>query len=549
MSREIGPNMNPLSPSDNVPTPQGWYRWYVLAVLMVIYAINFIDRQIVTILAPYLKADLTLTDAQIGLLYGTAFATFYALFGIPLAKLADGWSRAKTLAISLFSWSALTAASGLSQNFAQLGAARLGVGIGEASSSPAAISLLSDYFPRQMRASVFALYAMGMYAGLGASLMIGGTIVAKWNGQFGLSGWQAAYIIIGLPGLVLGLLVYLTIREPVRGALDGHPHPGSPHPFHDALLEAATMFPPFSIWMLRRSGGNASTLKINIIGLLLILIGAAAIDYMTGSLLSPAKRALLFSMGPVDVSTNMVQWFAFAVGIYAALSWIQSVKLRDPVAFSLTVGGSAYRYMVAACSLLGVFTYAIGAFVFLYGSQSLGLGPKSGFTLGLIAAVAGGLGAGLGGIAGDWLKRRNAAGRIWFLIVALIGFSGATMIQFNTTDPEIFFTAYGVALLLMSTWAPIMLATAQDLVIPSLRGVGFAVHSLSTGLIGLGLGPYVVGFVSDVTGDLRFALLSLFALMPILLGVLWRLAILLPADESSVVHRAEQAKARNPIGR
>ena len=106
------------------------YRTYVLILLMIIYAVNFLDRQVVTIIAPYLKADLGVSDAQIGLLFGTAFALFYAVFGLPLAKLADGWNRVRTISIGLFFWSSMTAVSGFTSTFAQLGAARVGVGVG-----------------------------------------------------------------------------------------------------------------------------------------------------------------------------------------------------------------------------------------------------------------------------------------------------------------------------------------------------------------------------------------------------------------------------------
>lgn len=116
-----------------------WYRWYVLFILTLIYAFGYIDRQIVTILAPYLKRDMGISDAQLGLLYGTSFALFYCVFGIPLARLADGWSRVRTLALGLSFWSLMTALSGLSRNFVQLGTARIGVGIGEASATPAAV--------------------------------------------------------------------------------------------------------------------------------------------------------------------------------------------------------------------------------------------------------------------------------------------------------------------------------------------------------------------------------------------------------------------------
>lgn len=525
----------------DVPREGGLYRWYVLGVLMLIYAMNFIDRQIVTILAPYLKADLDLTDAQIGLLYGTAFAMFYALFGIPLAKLADGWSRVKTLSIGLAFWSSMTALSGLSSNFVQLGAARLGVGIGEASGSPAAVSLLADYFPKRIRASVFALYTTGMYLGLGLSLMIGGYVVATWPGSFGLAGWQAAFIIVGLPGILLGAIVYLTIREPVRGALDGLPQPGSPHPFRDVFVEAATMFPPWSVGSLKKLGASPALIRGNLAALALVTVLVALLTLGSEAILPPDRRPVVFSIGGFDVTSSLIQWLAIGVGAYAATSWIQAIRLRDPIAFALTVGAPAYRTMAAAGGILGIYTYAIGAFVFLYGSQFLAMGPDAGFTLGAISAIAGASGTAIGGTLGDIIKRRNPAGRMYLLFAALLGFTALTFVQFNTDDRQTFFTTYFFALLLLTVWPPIMLATAQDLVIPRLRGVGFAVQTLASSLVGLGLGPYMVGLVSDATGDLRLAILSLFALMPILLLLVWRCARALPESERTVVDRARAA--------
>ena len=138
-----------MTSSDKGKAPSRVYSYYVLSLLMVIYACNFLDRQIITKLAPSLKEDLGLTDAQLGLLFGTAFALFYALFGIPLAKLADGWNRVKTISLALTVWSGMTAVSGFSTNFAQLGAARVGVGIGEAAAGPAAIFTGSRLLPHK----------------------------------------------------------------------------------------------------------------------------------------------------------------------------------------------------------------------------------------------------------------------------------------------------------------------------------------------------------------------------------------------------------------
>ena len=177
----------------DAPRPSG-YRWYVLALLTLVYAFNFIDRQIVTILAPFIKADLGLTDAQLGLLYGTAFALFYALFGLPLARLADGWSRVRTLSIGLallvgddagLGHRAPASPSWRSRGWASASARR--------APSPAAFSLLQDYFPKAQRATALALYSSGIYLGVGASLMVGGGIVAAWDAALPAAARRSAW--------------------------------------------------------------------------------------------------------------------------------------------------------------------------------------------------------------------------------------------------------------------------------------------------------------------------------------------------------------------
>src|SRR5512142_2601437 len=200
----------------------GAYRWYVLVVLMAALAFSLIDRQILTILAGPIKADLHLTDAELGLLYGTSFAVFYALFGVPLGRLADSWVRTRLMALGLLGWSCFTVFSGFAANLVQLGIARMGVGVGEASANPAAYSLISDYFPKEKRATALAIYTLGVSFGLGGSLWLGGSIVDLWNGWFpsgsaplGLKAWQAAFVLLGIPGIGLSLLI-ATLREPPR---------------------------------------------------------------------------------------------------------------------------------------------------------------------------------------------------------------------------------------------------------------------------------------------------------------------------------------------
>ena len=158
------------SPSE--PKASG-YSWYVLFVLVLVYILNFIDRQILSILAVDIKADLGLTDSELGFLAGAAFAVFYALFGIPLGRLADNWNRKKLLTAGLALWSAMTAVSGFATDKLTLTLARMGVGVGEASASPTAYSLISDYFPKRQRATALAIYSSGLYIGGGVSLLIG----------------------------------------------------------------------------------------------------------------------------------------------------------------------------------------------------------------------------------------------------------------------------------------------------------------------------------------------------------------------------------------
>ena len=210
---------------ENEPVPA--YSWYALSVLVLVYVLNFIDRQILSILANDIKADLGVDDAYLGFLYGTAFAIFYALFGIPLGRLADSWKRVRLMTVGLALWSAMTAFSGFARDAATLSVARIGVGVGEATASPSAYSLISDWFPARLRATALAIYSSGLYIGGGVSLAIGGVIVDRWNTAFpdgdpvaGLAGWQAAFIAVGLPGLLLAAWV-ATLREPLRGAIDG----------------------------------------------------------------------------------------------------------------------------------------------------------------------------------------------------------------------------------------------------------------------------------------------------------------------------------------
>ena len=199
-----------------IPPAAPAYRRYALGLLLVIYILNFLDRQVVSILAEPIKRDLHLTDAQIGAMSGLAFALFYTFLGIAIARAAERWSRPWIIAGSLALWSGFTAVCGLATSFWQLFAARLGVGFGEAGCTPAAHSLIADDTPRERRASALAFYAMGTPLGSLIGSAMGGVVADAY-------GWQTAFFVAGAPGILFAIVAGLTLREP-RGRLPAGVH-------------------------------------------------------------------------------------------------------------------------------------------------------------------------------------------------------------------------------------------------------------------------------------------------------------------------------------
>ncbi|MEM7019279.1 MAG: MFS transporter, partial [Pseudomonadota bacterium] len=185
-------------------------RYYALVVLTIVYTFNFIDRQLLAILQESIKADLDLMDWQLGLLTGFAFALFYVTAGIPIARWADRSNRRNIIALAIGLWSLMTAISGFVQNYTQLLLARIGVGVGEAGGSPPAHSIISDIFPPEKRASALAFYSMGVNFGILFGFLAGG-----WLNEF--FGWRVAFMVVGLPGILIALIVLFTLREPIRG--------------------------------------------------------------------------------------------------------------------------------------------------------------------------------------------------------------------------------------------------------------------------------------------------------------------------------------------
>jgi len=193
------------------------YRTFALLLLTLVYGFNFIDRQIMGILAPFIQKDLGLTNTELGLLIGLAFAVFYTFVAIPIAWLADRFNRVNILSIALATWSAFTALTGLANNFVQVALARMGVGIGEAGGSPPSHSIISDMYPKEERASALGVYSMGIPLGIMAAYFVTASLMDVSEDQVN---WRQIFIFLGLTGIALAVIVKLVLKEPVRGAME-----------------------------------------------------------------------------------------------------------------------------------------------------------------------------------------------------------------------------------------------------------------------------------------------------------------------------------------
>jgi MFS family permease len=509
------------------------YSWYVLSVLVVVYILNFIDRQILSILAVDIKADLGLTDADMGFLGGAAFAVFYALFGIPLGRLADNWNRKKLLSIGLALWSTMTALSGFARNQLTLSFARMGVGVGEATASPTAYSLISDYFPKKQRATALAIYSSGLYLGGGVSLFIGALIVKAWNeaypvgGPMGLVGWQAAFLAVGIPGLLVALWV-ATLREPVRGAMDGVASPSSPTPFRAFGKDLSMIVPPLTLIGAWQRGPAALAINIG------FAIAIAA-----------------FAWWMIALTGNFPQWSAVGLGYYAVFSWACTLRAHDPATFRLIWGTPAFICTTLGYGLVSLAAYALGFWSAPYAETVLGL-PKQELAaiLGANGALSGFVGVILGGWMADYLRKKNPAGRILMIIFGVIAPIVPIWIGYTTGNATLFYAMNFLAGMFGATALGAAAATTQDLVLPRMRGTATAAFFLGTTLVGLSFGPYMVGQISDLAGtivdgkpvgDLRTGILSLIGVAPIALGLLLYAYRAVPQAEATIAERAAGA--------
>jgi MFS family permease len=510
--------------------PGSWYSHYVLFVLVIVYIFNFIDRSILSILSEEIKADLGVTDAQMGFLYGTVFAVFYAVFGIPLARFADVWVRRSLISVGLFFWSLMTAMSGFAQSYPMLAMFRVGVGVGEASASPAAYSMLSDYYHPRLRATVIAIYSSGVYIGGGIGLFLGGFIMETWNGSYpdpltsplGLKGWQAAFLTVGLPGLIMAIWVR-TLREPKRGVSEGIVTKEHEAPFSVLKEELIAMIPIVNLIGLKRVGASLPT---NLAAAVVIAIVATALAIVTD---------------------NIPQWLTLGIGIYITFSWAQSLKARDVVTYQMIFKTKGMVYTMIAFPTIAFVTYGVG---FWTAPLLLRLHDTSatevGMYIGLGNALGGLLGVTFGGVLADWAKQKHPAGRLIVGYIAIFGTAPLVLWMIYTEHLVTAFILNFVHHLFSAAWPGIPPSTAADLVLPRMRAVAGAFFLLINTMIGLAMGPYFIGQLSDLYGaggmnsgeSLQSAIataLFIFLITLVFLTLAWRH---LPRDVASRLDRA-----------
>ena len=397
------------------PAPSLAYRSYVLLVLVIVYTFNFIDRQIVGILAVPIKGDMHLSDRQLGLIGGLAFALFYTLLGIPIARLADRVSRTGIMTAALALWSLMTAVCGLTQNFAQLFMARVGVGVGEAGGVAPAYSLICDYFPVKQRARALSVYSFGIPIGSATGIVLGGFITS-------LMSWRMAFFIVGIAGLLITPLLKFTVREPVRGALD-HSAPRVANT--SSLFEViAVLAGKPSFWGLSLGAASASMMGYGLffwapsflvrsfhLSLLhaslsfgsLILAGGLTGIWFGGALADRygETRRAMYAFIPAIAFVSTVPFYA--AGVLSTTLWISLAVLLVPIALGLVWLGPV---LTAVQHIVPANMRATAAALFLFINNLVGIG----------------LGSTLIGVVSDSMRVRFGAESLRYAILAGTGF-------------------------------------------------------------------------------------------------------------------------------
>lgn len=393
--------------TDPVAWPSRPYAWYAVGILVLAYALAIVDRIAIGLLVEPIKADLKISDTQMGLLQGLAFAIFYSLFGLPMGVLVDRWKRVNLLALGIFVWSAATAACGFARSYAMLFVGRIGVGAGEATVTPASSSLIADLFPPTERSRAYGVFMVGGAIGTALSYVVGSgaivmaTALREWSpGLFGsFADWQLAFMVMGLPGVVLALLVALTLREPIRRD----------------VADVGHAFSLIPIWRQLKSNWAAY----------LAIMGGTVLNVMV---------------------------------VNAQIAWLPTMFIRA------------------------------------HGWTSVQVGT----TLGMLGFPAGTFSALSAGVVLWWLaKRGRTDGPI--LVVMLQALVWAVFGTFKSLTPDTTL-ALGAHVItsLFAIWSVTAALAGLNQITPNqLRGQITAIYTLFTGLIGVTVGPLMVGLLSD----------------------------------------------------
>ena len=515
--------------------------WYALFLVSSGQGLSLLDRQILSILAPSISRDLGIGDAEIGLLYGTLFALFYALFSLPLGRLVDGWIRTRLLGICILSWSLATGLAAFAQSFAVLAISRLGVGIGEGAAQPGANSIIFDTFPRNRRGTAMAAMGIATALGLGLSMALGGFVAQWWDTRYaagdaplGFSGWQFAFLVAALPGLLLAWALF-RMKEPLRGGMDGLPAENDAHPFKASAAVLGAVTPGANWFMLWHRNAGARQWAINLGGLALILGVCWTMTQVTQDF---SPRPPLEAFG-TSLDPHVLQWFVVGFGAFVVLNLFQSLKLTDKPSYNVMLSPSLLLLFVVG-GLQTAINYGVMGFTPSFLIREYGLDQATtGLQFGLLAAALGVAGPVIAGPLSDFLTTRmGAKGRVW-LTLASLGVSPFFGIwTYSSPDPFNFYLRFSVYSIILTLWLPPIYSLYYDLVLPRMRGMASSTYIIVSTLLGLGMGPYFVGIVSDRTGDLGRAIISINVVAPVIVVILVYVLTRIQRDEDSLRERA-----------
>jgi MFS family permease len=520
------------------------YGWHAIILMSTAQMMSLLDRQILAILAQDIRTDLGIGDAEMGLLYGTVFALFYALFSLPLGRLVDGWVRTKLLAICLAGWSFFAGLAAFASGFTLLAISRLGVGIGEGATQPAANSILFDSLPKSRRGLAMGGLGVGLALGLGLSMALGGIAAEWWDLRYAaggapldFKGWQFAFLIASLPGFPLAWLIY-RMREPVRGAMDGIVTKPDPAPFKASAGVLAAVTPGANWYFLWRRDAGARQWAINLGGLALIFAVCATMVRITDAF-SPRPP---LDFGNFSLNPHVLQWSVVAFGAFVVLNLFQSFKLTDKATYHVALNPSLVLLMVVG-GLQTAINYGIMGFTPSLLIRKFDLTTaEAGVQFGLLSALLATIGALVAGPLTDLLgKKLGGRGMIWLVLLALglSPFAGLWTFSADTTGD--FYLRYIVYSLILTMWLPPVYTLILGLVLPRMRGIVFSTYLIIMTLLGQGLGPYVVGIVSDRNGgDLARAIMSINLVAPVIVLLLVIVMRRYRTDEASVLDRARR---------